>query len=253
NVEQFERLGWQPQDWSDLWRPELQGHLSLPDSARLVIGLTLKQLGQSANAEVGAIPDLPQRLEALHRQVMFYSSTAYLQPLMLGDSWITVGWSTEVQPTVERDRRIAAVVPTSGTILSVDLWVRPVGSPSRANSEPAAPNAQPNAQPSAPSPAPSGAVPSSPGPTAASSGLPSALQQWLEFCWQPDIAVQISQLGAAASPMLVNRDRASLPAQLQADSLLLPPADLLNRSEFLLPVRDLEAYRRLWEMMRQTG
>ncbi|MFM7423735.1 MAG: ABC transporter substrate-binding protein, partial [Elainella sp.] len=47
NVEQFERLGWQPQDWSDLWRPELQGHLSLPDSARLVIGLTLKQLGQS--------------------------------------------------------------------------------------------------------------------------------------------------------------------------------------------------------------
>ncbi len=257
NVEKFKQLGWQPQDWSDLWRPELRGHLSLPDSARLVIGLTLKKLGQSVNAEVSAVPNLPEQLQTLQQQVMFYGSTNYLQPLILGDSWIAVGWSTEVQPTVERDRRIAALIPTSGTILSADLWVRPVGAGSS--------NAEPNAEPaSSPSPstgvvasAPSGSGSVAPSPAAGpipdlADALQPALQQWLEFCWQPNIAVQTAQLGAAASPVLINRDRTTLPAQLQADSLLLPPADVLNRSEFLLPVRDLEAYRRLWVTMRQT-
>jgi putative spermidine/putrescine transport system substrate-binding protein len=215
NVEAFEPLGWTPTRWEDLWRTDLQGHLSLPESPRSVIGLALKKLGQSVNASnLSAIPNLAAELQSLQRQVKFYSSEAYLQPLLLGDTWAAVGWSTEVLPVIKRDRRIAAVVPTNGTILTSDLWVRPA----KATAEP----------------------------------TPPELNRWLEFCWQPTVATQLSSLSLAASPVLVSRDRSQLPAAIQANSVLLPPPEVVERSEFLLPV-STEDYRRLWETVRRMG
>jgi putative spermidine/putrescine transport system substrate-binding protein len=214
NVEQFKQLGWSPSDWKDLWRPELKGNLSLLDSARTTIGLTLKKLGQSVNTNnLEAVPNLLTELQSLHQQVKFYSSDAYLQPLLLGDSWIGVGWSTEVLPLVERDHRIAAVVPTTGTILTADLWVRPTKADNAA----------------------------------------APVKEWLEFCWQPKIAEQLSLLSLAASPTLVTRDRAQLPTAIQQSPLLLPSTEVIERSEFLLPVSNTDQYRRLWETVRQMA
>lgn len=216
NTEKFRQLGWTPTDWKDLWRPELKGHLSLLDSARSTIGLTLKQLGQSANTgNLETVSALPEQLKSLHQQVKFYSSDAYLQPLLLGDSWVAVGWSTEVLPVVERDRRIAAVVPASGTILTADLWVQPT--------------------------------------KAAQANQPAPIQQWLEFCWQPQIAEQLSLLSLAASPVLVTQNRTQLPTAIQQNPLLLPSNEVIERSEFLLPVANSDQYRRLWETVRQMG
>ena len=222
NVERFRQLGWQPTDWSDIWRPELQRQISLPDSARATLGLTLKKLGQSANlSDLTQAPKLATELKQLQQQVKFYSSTDYLQPLLLGDSWLAVGWSTEVLPVVERDRRIAAVVPASGTLLSADLWVRPA------------------------------AVSGDQAPDDSTSSLASSISQWLEFCWQPEIASQISLLSAAASPVIL-ANRAQLSTALQQRTVLLPPAEVIEQSEFLLPLSEPEAYRRQWVMMRQS-
>jgi len=227
NVERFQQLGWQPADWNDLWRPELQRQISLPDSARATLGLTLKKLGQSANlSDLTQAPRLAAELKQLQQQVKFYSSTDYLQPLVLGDSWLAVGWSTEVLPVVEQDRRIAAVVPASGTLLTADLWVRPAST------------------------AGDHAAGTTPTQRPASSSLASNLNQWLEFCWQPEIAAQISLLSAAASPVIL-ANGAELSSALQKRTLLLPPAEVIERSEFLLPLSNPEAYHRLWVMMRQ--
>lgn len=38
----LKKFDWQPTDWSDLWREELQGRISLLNQPREVIGLTLK-------------------------------------------------------------------------------------------------------------------------------------------------------------------------------------------------------------------
>ncbi len=215
NVERFEQLGWQPTDWSDLWRTELRRQISLPDSARATIGLTLKKLGQSANlSDLAQAPSLANELQQLQQQVKFYSSSDYLQPLLLGDSWLAVGWSTEVLPLADRDRRIAAVAPMSGSLLSADLWVRPALAENQA------------------------------------AALAPSLRQWLEFCWQPEIAAQISLLSAAASPVIL-ADRSQLSQSLQQRTVLLPPAAVIERSEFLLPLSDPEAHRRLWETMRR--
>ena len=215
--EKFKSLGWVPKDWSDLWRPELKGHLSLPDSPRTVIGLALKKLGQSAHLQdLTTVPSLTSELQALHQQVKFYSSDAYIQSLSLGDTWVTVGWSNEILPTIERDRTLAALIPATGTLLTADLWVHPA-----------------TAQPSP-----------------AQSAL---LLKWINFCWQPKIATQLSLLSSAASPLFKGKQSIETPTSLQQKPLLLPPAAVLQRSEFLLPLTaaSSEQYRRQWLKMRQ--
>lgn len=218
--EEFDKLGWVPTDWSDLWRPELHQRISLPDNPRVVIGAVLKELGQSINRD-RLDPTVTTALTELHRQVKFYSSNAYLQPLLLGDTWAAVGWSTDILPLVKGDRRIAAIVPASGTILTADVWVRPVGAPSSPTTE----------------------------------GQPSLVSQWFDFCWQVETATQMALLGSNAASPLLGGDRDQLPQSVQDNSLLLPSADILERSEFLHPLTAtaVEDYRRLWISLRQSS
>jgi putative spermidine/putrescine transport system substrate-binding protein len=217
-VEEFEELGWTPTDWQDLWRPELKGHVSLLDSPRAVIGLTSRKLGQSFNpTNLGE--ELQAELQLLHQQVKFYSSDSYLQPLMLGDTWIALGWSTDVLPVLERDRRIAAIVPESGTILTADTWVRPAAARSVNSTD---------------------------------SEL-TLVEQWINFCWQRQNAINLSLLGSAASPVLTTLDRSELPDPIQQNNVLLPTAEILEQSEFLEPLSEeaIAQYRRLWTEVRQ--
>lgn len=162
--DKFENLGWLPSSWDDLWRPQLQRRISLLDQPREVIGLTLKKLGKSYNTQnIKAVPNLETELRSLHQQTKLYSSQAYLQPLLLGDTWLAVGWSTDILPIVRRNNQIGAVVPQAGTALWADLWVRPTGV------------------------------------TASSQ---AASNQWIDFWWQPEIAAQLSQLSSGGSPLL---------------------------------------------------
>jgi putative spermidine/putrescine transport system substrate-binding protein len=215
-----------PTDWRDLLQPVLQRRISLPDSPRAVIGMTLKQLGLSANrADLTTMPNLPSALEALHQQARFYSSDAYLQPLILGNTWAAVGWSNEILQVIQRDRRIAAVVPESGTMLTADVWVRPA-----ATQTPAPANNQTALNPE------------------------SLLNQWIAFFWQPTIATQLSLLSFAASPIFVGADPAQIPDSL-SDTALLPSPEILQASEFLLPLPEaaIAQYQQAWLQVRQPG
>ena len=74
---------------------------------------------------IESIPNLKAYLTALHHQAKFYSNDAYLQPLLLEDTWLAVGWSSDVIPLLAQGR-LAAVIPASGSALWADLWVKPV-------------------------------------------------------------------------------------------------------------------------------
>ncbi len=214
NRDKFKSLGWKPSDWSDLWREELRDRISLPNHPREAIGLTLKQLGKSYNTEnLNQVPELEQQLRRLHQQVKFYSSDTYLQPLILGDTWLAVGWSTDVLSVMQRYRQIDAVIPQSGTAMSADLWVRPAGK-------------------------------------AASQSLD---QQWIDFCWQPQIAQQISLLGKANSPIPIQPKPADIQTGLRP--LLLPEPQIFQRSEFLLPLSQAttQQYQSLWQEIVVSG
>lgn len=204
-----------PTDWSDLWREDLKGRISLPDQPREVIGLTLKHLGKSYNtADLKTVPNLESELLSLHKQVKFYSSNTYLQPLLLEDTWLAVGWSTDVLPLIQRNQPIAAVFPPSGTALWTDLWVRP----------------------------------------ARVQNASTLLSDWINYCWRPDIATQLSQFSFAASPILTTLNSTTLPPEIQSNPLLMPKSDSLARSEFLEPLSatTVEQYRRLWETLRRS-
>lgn len=161
--DKFKALGWTPTDWSDLWRPELKNKLSLLDQPREVIGLTLKKLNRSYNeTNLDQIANLRSELKALDQQTKLYSSTDYLQPLVFGDTWAAVGWSTDILPIIAEDADIGVVVPRSGTALWSDVWVCPQTDPAIAKIH----------------------------------------QQWIEFWWQPDIAKDLTQFTDAVSPAL---------------------------------------------------
>lgn len=161
--DKFKALGWTPTDWSDLWRPELKDKLSLLDQPREVIGLTLKKLNRSYNeTSLDKITDLRSELKALDRQTKLYSSTDYLQPLMFGDTWAAVGWSTDILPLLADEADIDTVVPRSGTALWSDVWVCPQSDVA----------------------------------------ISKLHQQWVEFWWQPEIAKDLTQFTDAVSTAL---------------------------------------------------
>lgn len=204
-----------PTDWDALWRPELRQQISLLDQPREVIGLVLKKLGQSYNTEnLNAVKGLKPALDSLRPQAKLYSSDAYLQPLLLGDTWLAVGWSTDVVPLLQRSQSIAAIVPASGTALWADLWVRPKRKDQQ-DSELAA--------------------------------------KWIDFCWQPNIATQLSLLSRAASPVLLRENAQNLPTELSNDSVLLPDSKILAASEFLLPLEKsiIAQYQAYWKYLRE--
>lgn len=217
NRKKFKSLGLKPpEDWSDLWRDDLQERISLLDQPREVIGLTLKKLGKSYNTqELSKVPNLKQEVSRLHRQAKLYSSNAYLQPLILGDTLVAVGWSGDILSAMAQNQEIAAVVPKSGTSLWADLWVRPAR---------------------------------------VSDNSPSELAyQWLDFCLQPKIASLVSSQSKAASPVLAQTKRTELPEALQKANLLLPDPEIISKSEFLYPLSAtaLEQYSALWLETRQ--
>lgn len=173
--DKFKALGWEPMNWSDLWRPELQGRISLLDQPREVIGLTLKKLKQSYNLDnLDTVPELSQELETLNRQTLFYASSEYLEPLILGDTWAAVGWSTDILPAIAREPDLQAVFPASGTALWADLWVQ----------------AQTDTKPSA------------------------AISQWINFWWEETVAAQLSQFTPAISPFIPATVTEKSPGQL---------------------------------------
>jgi putative spermidine/putrescine transport system substrate-binding protein len=216
-IDRFKQLGWTPTDWSDLWNPQLQGSISLPDHARATIGLTLKKLGYSYNTQnVDRVPKLAEHLQTLHQQTKLYSSDAYLQPLLLKDTWLAVASSADILNLPQYGREIAAVVPRSGTCLWADLWVRPVKSPANPSSETA------------------------------------LWEQWIDFCWQPHIASQLSLLSKGVSPIFTGTPLYEIPETLQTDPVLLPTSYVLQKSEFINPLTAaaIEQYRKLWTQMR---
>jgi putative spermidine/putrescine transport system substrate-binding protein len=196
--DKFKKLGWYPQDWEDLWKPEIKGYLSLLQQPQEIIGLTLKKLGYSYNTEnLTQIPNLKEELIKLHNNVKFYASTNYLQPLILGDTWIAVGWSNDILPVTKNNPNIKAVIPKSGTSLWADLWVKP-----KSNNQ----------------------------------NLPNIINQWINFCWQTNSAKEIGLYSNASSPVILGMNPEEIPKDILKNSLLYPEPDILEKSEFLLPI-----------------
>ena len=212
NQEKFQKLGWTPTDWSDLWRSELQNRISLLNHPREVIGLVLKKLGKSYNTEnLNQISSLETELQALNQQVKFYNSTNYLEPLIIGDTWLAVGWSDEIIPVISRYQKFAAIVPKSGTAIWADLWVSPAG----VNNDDLA-------------------------------------YQWLDFCLQPHISKQIALLTKSNSPIQDNMVMGDIEKHLQNLLLTNAEIFAKSEFLLPLPPAVMKEYEDLFMKMKQS-
>jgi putative spermidine/putrescine transport system substrate-binding protein len=220
----FEKLGWQPQTWTDLWRSELQGRVIVPDHPRVLLGMVLKSLEASANqTSPQTVTGIQDALAGLRSQVKAYGSRNYLEPLIREDAWVAVGWSTDVRPVLDSYRQLAATVPAPGTLLSADLWVRPA--PLETANGPAE--------------------------------LSKADQHWLDYWWLPETAVPMSLSSGGLSPRFLGPEATQW---LEADDiapqgLLLPSSEQLAASDFLLPLPPtaVTEYADLWQQLRQPS
>ncbi|MEL4898100.1 extracellular solute-binding protein [Crocosphaera sp. Alani8] len=214
-----DKLDWQPQDWSDLWDERLSDRIAIIDQPREVIGLSLKKLGKSYNTKnIAGVAQLKTELINLNKRVKYYSSEHYLQPLLTGDVWVSVGWSNEIIPLTSRNRNIKAVVPTSGTSLWSDVWVKPKGKEEQTNE------------------------------------LSETAKKWLNFCWEPQAAKFISLFADAASPMINTLEKKELPANVNDNPLLSIDSAIFDKCEFLEPFSKQvqEQYMDLWTEVRKT-
>jgi len=212
--DKFRQAGYDPPtDWKDLWREPLRDRISLLDHDREVIGLTLKKLGASYNTDnLDEVPNLKSQLAALQEQVKFYSSDAYLQPLILGDTWVAVGWLSDFLQLQNRYPDIKVIMPSSGTALWADLWIRPASQ--KTFSEHSA--------------------------------------QWIDFCLQQESATKIGVFTNASSPRLLTTNPEAIPSGLRDDPLRNPPSEVWDQNEFLLPLspESQQQYQKMWKKMR---
>ena len=213
-----DKLDWQPQDWSDLWDQRLSDRISMVNQPREVIGLTLKELGESYNTKnLEQVSQLKSKLLNLNQQVKYYSDQHYLQPLVVGDVWVSVGWSNEIIPLMAKNRNIKAVVPASGTSIWSDIWVKPKAKEGQKE-------------------------------------LSKMAQQWLDFCWQPQAANLISLFADAASPIINTMDKQELSPDIINNPLLFIDSAIFEKCEFLEPLSKIseEQYIKLWKKMRNS-
>jgi putative spermidine/putrescine transport system substrate-binding protein len=211
-----------PTDWKDLWNPQLKQRISLLDRSREVIGLVLKKLGSSYNTtDLSQAKNLKSDLEKLHQQVKFYSSDNYLQPLLMGDTWAAVAWSSDAIELTQKNSNMGAIVPRSGTALFADLWVQPTS------------------------------------PIKQSVDRTKLANQWIDYCLQPKVVNQISLLTSSVSPLLTSMNPSEILPDIRGNLLVLPPKDILSKSEFIypLPQKSQVEYDRLWQEIRivKTG
>ena len=211
-------------DWSDLWQSKLRNRISLLDSPREVIGLTLKKLGHSYNtANLDSVTNLETELLALHQQAKIYSLDHYLEPLILGDTWVAVAWSTDVLPLLKRYPDLKFIIPQSGASLWADIWVKPLVSKTSIESTD-------------------------------NYNTEAVIKSWINFCWQPKAAKQISLFTNGISPILSSLKPDDIPQDLQNNVFL--NSEILNSSasEFLLPLTSEteQQYRDMWLKIRQS-
>ena len=133
-----------------------------------------------------------------------------MEPLILGDTWLAVGWSTDVIPVLQRYKELGAIVPRSGSAVWADVWVSPTKSSSNQ----------------------------------------LLAQQWIDFCWLPKSQKQISILSKAASPMGIEINPTDIQETLRSLLLVEAETLAKSEFLLPLPQETMSQIELLWQAMK---
>ncbi len=127
-----EKLPEPPTDWEYLWknREKFTRRMTLLDDSREVFAVALHALGYSQNTlDLKQIKQAYDKLQQLKPHLANFTTDAWRDPLVAGDLWIAMGYSTDATDLMKENPKIRYVIPSSGTNLWVDTMVIPVTAP----------------------------------------------------------------------------------------------------------------------------
>ncbi|MBE9030164.1 spermidine/putrescine ABC transporter substrate-binding protein [filamentous cyanobacterium LEGE 11480] len=127
-----EKIPEPPTDWSYLWehKEQLKRKMTLLDDPREVFGAVLHHLGHSQNtADMSQLKAAYDKLQELKPNIASFTTDAWREPLVAGDLWVAMGYSTDATDLMKENPKIRYVIPASGTNLWVDTMVIPVTAP----------------------------------------------------------------------------------------------------------------------------
>lgn len=113
---------------ADLWKPELNGKLLLPNEPREAFALALKLLGYSLNeTNPKHIEEAYQKLQILMPRVRVFDSASPKQALLSGEIPVAVLWNGEAFIANQENPKIKYVYPPEGFNLWLDSMSIPKG------------------------------------------------------------------------------------------------------------------------------
>lgn len=113
---------------ADLWKPEMNGKLLLPNDPREAFSLALKLLGYSLNeTDQAHLEEAYQKLKELVPMVRVFDSDSPKQALLSGEVQVGVVWNGEAYVANQENPEISYVYPREGFSLWMDSLCIPKG------------------------------------------------------------------------------------------------------------------------------
>jgi spermidine/putrescine transport system substrate-binding protein len=122
-------------DWDDLWsrQAQLQQKFTLINDSRETLGMSLKRLGFSYN------PTQPQQLTQAYKALVqlkpaiaSFITDAWKDPLLAGDYWLVMAYSSDAGQVLAENSDLVYVVPKSGSSFWIDTMAIPKTAPNAA-------------------------------------------------------------------------------------------------------------------------
>lgn len=126
----------QMQSWDDLWNPDFQGRLVMPDDAREMVGIALRTEGHGLNTtDPDALQTAKEKLKALKPNVKAFNSDSPKDLLLGGEVWGGVVWSGEAALVMRESEDYQYILPPEGVTMWIDNVAIPKDAPHKYTAE----------------------------------------------------------------------------------------------------------------------
>ncbi len=120
--------------YADLWDPQLEDSLALMDSARVIIGITLKTLGEDFNStDEAALERAKEKLIELKPNIRTMSVNQLQEAVLSGEASVGFLFTSQVATAKTMNPDLEIVYPKEGLGFGIDTLAVPLNAPHKEN------------------------------------------------------------------------------------------------------------------------
>lgn len=130
------KVDYEIRGYEDLWNEDLKDAIVMIDDARVIIGITLKTLGQSFNVTDPAILEqAKEKLFKLYPNIHAFDYDTPYNVIASGEASVGFMFTPQVQLALDQNPNLKVVYPKEGMGYGIDNLVIPVNAPHPNNAE----------------------------------------------------------------------------------------------------------------------